>query len=125
MSIHFHKRRPDSPPDRLHKRLHRTRWIIVSIVLLIIVAGASIWILTNRNILATILPLVIFTVLGVLIALFQWLFPLSLTASEYVPTLSHASSIGPDAPVIHQEQAGVEDDEERFPMRAQSHQTVR
>ncbi len=52
--------------------------------------GIIIWILTSRNAFTAILPLVIFTVLGVLIALFQWLFPVSSGVSEHPSAHQHA-----------------------------------
>lgn len=53
------------------------RWIIVVIALLVILASTILWIAENQGPWINILPLVIFTVLGVIIALFQWLFPIS------------------------------------------------
>src|SRR6266702_7318320 len=64
-------------------QLHRIRWIIVAIVFLLIAAGILIWVLTSQASWITILPIVIFTVLGVIIALFQWLFPISTSKSEH------------------------------------------
>src|SRR5258708_23026493 len=96
MTIQQQEQQSDVPPKQLNKRFHRTRWLIASIAFLLIAVGARIWILTNRSAFTTILPLVIFTILGVLISLFQWLFPLSSTLSKHV-------SEGPqNAPVVHQ-----------------------
>jgi tetratricopeptide (TPR) repeat protein len=58
------------------------RWVIASIILLLIAVGAIIWIVTSQGSITTILPIVIFTVLGVVIGLFQWLFPISSNAPD-------------------------------------------
>lgn len=86
------ERRPDPPLERRRKQYHKTRWLIVSITLVFIAAGASVWILTNRSSFTTILPILIFSILGVLISLFQWLFPFSLSPFEH-----HAAQ--PNAPL--------------------------
>jgi fatty acid desaturase len=72
-------------------QLHRIRWIIVIIVLILIAAGTVIWLLTLQGTWITILPLVIFTILGIIIALFQWLFPVSSNTSEHPSTIIHPS----------------------------------
>src|SRR5436190_2133183 len=86
------------------------RWLIASIIILLIVVGIIIWVVTSQNSLTTILPIVIFTVLGVIIALFQWLFPLSSNASDHPSTsiqpslIPHLSSATPSLspmPEIH------------------------
>ncbi len=87
--------RSDLPHTSTNKRSHRTRWLIASIALLLVALGASIWILADRSTFTAILPLVIFSVLGVLLALFQWLFPFSSTLSE------HISEGSQNAPVVH------------------------
>ncbi len=69
------------------------RWLIASIIILLIVVGIIIWVVTSQNSLTTILPIVIFTVLGVIIALFQWLFPLSSNASDHPSTSTQPSLI--------------------------------
>ncbi|HYT37088.1 MAG TPA: tetratricopeptide repeat protein [Ktedonobacteraceae bacterium] len=74
-------------------QLHRIRWIIVIIVLILISAGTVIWLLTLQGTWITILPLVIFTILGIIIALFQWLFPVSSNISEHSSTVIHSSLI--------------------------------
>src|SRR6266487_424550 len=74
-------------------QLHRIRWIIVIIVLILIAAGTVIWLLTLQGTWITILPLVIFTILGIIIALFQWLFPVSYNISEHSSTVIHSSLI--------------------------------
>ena len=74
-------------------QLHRIRWIIVIIVLILIAAGTVIWLLTLQGTWITILPLVIFTILGIIIALFQWLFPVSSNTSAHPSTTIHPSLI--------------------------------
>src|SRR5271157_2021089 len=74
-------------------QLHRIRWIIVVIVLILIAAGTVIWLLTIQGTWITIVPLVIFTVLGIVIGLFQWLFPVSSNASDHSSTTIHSSLI--------------------------------
>src|SRR5215471_7413763 len=96
--------------NRQRPQLHRIRWIIVIVVLTLIVAGTVIWLLTLRGTWITIVPLVIFTVLGVIIALFQWLFPVSSNTPEHssttiqpslIPQLSSATSSLSTMPEIH------------------------
>jgi hypothetical protein len=90
-------------------QLHKLRWIIVIIVLILVAAGTVIWLLTLRGTWITIVPLVI-TVIGVIIALFQWLFPFSSNTSDHssttipsslVPQLSTATPSLSTMPEIH------------------------
>jgi tetratricopeptide (TPR) repeat protein len=74
-------------------QLHRIRWIIVIIVLILVAAGTVIWLLTLQGTWITIVPLVIFTILGVIIALFQWLFPVSSNTSNHTSTTLQPSLI--------------------------------
>jgi tetratricopeptide (TPR) repeat protein len=85
----------DKSQNESQKRyqLHRIRWIIVVIVLILIAVGTVIWLLTLQGTWITIVPLVIFTVLGVVIGLFQWLFPLSSNPSDRPSTTIHSSLI--------------------------------
>ncbi len=69
------------------------RWLIASIIILLIVVGIIIWVVTSQNSLTNILPIVIFTVLSVIIALFQWLFPVSSNASDHPSTTIQSSLI--------------------------------
>lgn len=71
------------------------RWVIVIIVMLLIAVGAIEWIVTSRVSWLSVLPIVIFTVLGVVIGLFQWLFPLSSgTLGHHVlPSLAPQASV--------------------------------
>src|SRR6266700_2824404 len=84
------EQRPDFPQKHSSKRSSWPRWLIASVILLFTLVGIIIWILTSRNAFTAILPLVIFTVLGVLIALFQWLFPVSSGVSEHPSAHQHA-----------------------------------
>src|SRR5947209_7987003 len=68
---------------RERKRSSWTRWIIVGIVLVLIAVGSTIWLLSGQSPWTTVLPVVIFTVLGVMIGLFQWLFPVSSGTHEH------------------------------------------
>src|SRR6266487_5212362 len=79
--------------DRTRKRLPWTRWLIASIILVLIVAGTVIWVVSDQGSLTAILPIVIFTVLGVVIGLFQWLFPVSSSSTDHHSTTVHPSLI--------------------------------
>lgn len=95
MTTQQQEQRPNFPQKHWSKRYHWTRWLIASVILLIMIVGIIIWILTSRNTITAILPLVIFTVLGVLIALFQWLFPVSSSVSEHLSAHQHALQVPP------------------------------
>ena len=91
-------------------QLHKIRWIIVIIVLILVAAGTVIWLLTLQGTWITIVPLVIFTILGIIIALFQWLFPVSSNTSDHasttiqstlIPQLSSATPSLSTMPEIH------------------------
>jgi tetratricopeptide (TPR) repeat protein len=89
---------PGHQLDNAHREQRRKqpqwiRWLIASIIILLIVIGIIIWVVTSQNSLSTILPIVIFTVLGVIIALFQWLFPVSTTPSDHPSTTIHSSLV--------------------------------
>jgi len=79
--------------SRQRNQLHKIRWIIVIFVLILIAAGTVIWLLTLQGTWITIVPIVIFTVLGVIIALFQWLFPVSSNTSDHSSTIIQSSLI--------------------------------
>src|SRR5712691_3226279 len=69
------------------------RWLIVGIALLVIIAGAVFWIFVGSGgSWFTILPVVLFTALGIVIALFQWLFPVSSDPHDQKAGL-HASAL--------------------------------
>jgi tetratricopeptide (TPR) repeat protein len=77
--------------EQRRKQPQWIRWLIASIIILLIVVGIIIWVVTSQNSLTTILPIVIFTVLGVIIALFQWLFPVSSNVHDHPSTTIHSS----------------------------------
>jgi tetratricopeptide (TPR) repeat protein len=79
--------------EHKHKRPLWPRWLIASIIIILIIAGIVIWVVTSQGSVTTILPIVIFTVLGVVIGLFQWLFPVSSNASDHASTTIHPSLI--------------------------------
>lgn len=78
-----------SSQSRKLKRLPLTHWIIFIVVLLLIAVGTIILILYNHDSWSTVLPFAIFAELSVVIALFQWLFPISSgTTEQTTATLS-------------------------------------
>jgi len=95
--------------EQRRKRPPWTRWVIASIILLLVALGAIIWIVTSQGSLTTILPIIIFTVLGVVIGLFQWLFPVSSNAPDHsrpifrsslLPEVSPATPAGSAMPQV-------------------------
>jgi len=102
MATQQNEQRSHPPLEHSGKRYHKTRWLITSITLVFIALGASIWILANRSAFTTILPVLIFSVLGVLISLFQWLFPLPSTTFVHHPAPSQASLVPQNIQVSHQ-----------------------
>ena len=94
---------PPSNPQEWHKgRKHSPwlRWVILIITLSLITAGAIIWIVYSKSPLLSILPIIIFSILGIIIGLFQWLFPVSSSAvtpehhllSSHTPQVSTVGS---------------------------------
>ncbi len=63
-----------------HKHRPWLRWVIVIITFILIAVGAIIWVANSNGPWISILPIIIFTALGVVISLFQWLFPVSSSA---------------------------------------------
>jgi len=105
MTTQQQERRPNLPQEHRHKQPLWMRWIIASAIIILIAVGTFIWILSSRGAFTTILPVVIFTVLGVLIALFQWLFPVSLSTFEHSVAHPHAPQVpSQNVPVVHQVQ---------------------
>src|SRR5258706_3336381 len=107
------QQQPDNEQNHMHahKAASWMRWLIAVVILLLIAVGTIIWILIDQSSWTTILPVVIFTVLGVVIALFQWLFPVSTgahthehTANSFptslMPQLSTATPAVPPMPQI-------------------------
>src|SRR5579859_2926361 len=94
-------------PDKLQRRgkIPWGRWLVVLAVVVVIIAGSILWIIQNQGPWISILPIVIFTSLGVIIALLQWLFPISRETSSSPLALvntpsSQKSPINNSLPVI-------------------------
>src|SRR3989440_4167192 len=67
------------------KQLQERRLIIISIAILLLVGGTIIWILNSQGIIKgswSSTLLIIFTVFGIIIGLFQWLYPVSSSTSQ-------------------------------------------
>src|SRR5690348_5974355 len=67
------------------KSLSEKRLIIAIVAILFLVGGATLWILNNQGIIQgswSSVLLIIFTVLGIVIGLFQWLFPITAASSQ-------------------------------------------
>src|SRR5947209_10989990 len=67
------------------KQLQERRLIIISIAILLLVGGTIIWILNSQGIIQgswSSILLIIFTVFGIIIGLFQWLYPISSSSSQ-------------------------------------------
>lgn len=85
----------ESSQQREHNRRRPPwkRWLIAGIILVLIAIGTVIWVVTEQGSLTAILPIVIFTVLSVVIGLFQWLFPVSSGSTEHTGANIHPSLI--------------------------------
>lgn len=90
----------DLPQKHWSKSIAWTRLLIASVILLFVAIGIIIWMLTSGSAFTAILPIVIFTVLGILIALFQWLFPISSSTSEQPSAHQHTSVVHQGQPII-------------------------
>lgn len=76
------------------RRIAWGRWLILTIIVSLLAIGTYIWILNDKESWTTVLPAVLFAVLGVLLALFQWLFPVSNDAPEAAhPMISTHTSV--------------------------------
>lgn len=75
------------------KRVNDKRWLIAITALVLIAGGAIFWLRDTQGSVFAILPIVIFTVLGVLVSLFQWLFPVSSGGSSQPMTVLHPSTL--------------------------------
>lgn len=65
---------PDKPQQ--HRQPSRLRLTIFIVVFLIVLVSAAFWVIYGGVAWYTILPTVVLTALGILVGLFQWLFPL-------------------------------------------------
>ncbi len=71
--------------SRERKQLQERRFIIISIAILLLVGGTILWILNSQGIIQgswSSILLIIFTVFGIIIGLFQWLYPVSSPTSQ-------------------------------------------
>ncbi len=75
------------------KRVKDRRWLIAGIALVLIAGGAIFWLRDTQGSVYTILPIIIFTVLGVLVSLLQWLFPVSSGGSSSPMAVIHPSTL--------------------------------
>src|SRR5215475_4640590 len=66
------------------------RWLIIAIALLVIIVGGVFWIIVSGVQWFTVLPVILFTALGIVVALFQWLFPVSSDPHDH--KAAHASA---------------------------------
>ncbi len=73
------------------KRVNDKRWLIAITALVLIAGGAVFWLRDTQGSVYAILPIVIFTVLGIVVSLFQWLFPVSSGGSSQPMTVIHPS----------------------------------
>src|SRR5437773_12286953 len=67
----------DAQAQRGRRRFLWRRWLIIVVVLLLIITGGVFWVFYSGGEWFTVLPVVLFTALGIVVALFQWLFPVS------------------------------------------------
>ncbi len=81
------------------------RWVVLIAVLLLIAFGAIAWVESSQGSWFSILPVLIFTVLGVVFGLLQWLFPISAGLQEHYTVSSlmpHASPTPAPVPAMPQ-----------------------
>src|SRR5258708_25272423 len=83
------------------------RWVVLITTLLLIAFGAIAWVESSQGSWFNILPILLFTVLGVVFSLLQWLFPISAGSQEHHTVSSlvpHASPtpapVAPLPPII-------------------------
>ena len=86
MNVQRQKRRRQK-----RRRIPWGRWLIALVVFVLIICGSILWIEENQGPWINILPVVIFTVLGVVIGLFQWLFPVSSEAPDFQAVPAHTT----------------------------------
>lgn len=97
----------DDPRKSFQKQVNRTRFLIAVIALMLIIGGAIFWLVDTPGSLYAVLPIIIFTVLGAMIALFQWLFPISNNSPGAAPSLMHQGDSSSAAPSLMQQGAAV------------------
>ena len=92
--------------DKRRKRRPWVRWVVLIAVLLLIAFGAIAWVESSQGPWFSILPILLFTVLGVVFSLLQWLFPVSTgsheqhTVSSLMPYVSPTPAPVPTLPQI-------------------------
>ena len=87
---------------RQRRQLRERRFLILGVALLFLLGGATLWILNSQGIVRgswSSSLLIIFTVLGVVVGLFQWLFPIS---SPAPPPRADAGATLPPPQIIVQ-----------------------
>ena len=104
--------RLDDPVQSQQRKsqLARTRWLIAITALLVIAGGTIFWLVDRQSSLYAILPIVIFTVLSVIIGLFQWLFPVSSNVPDQPTFVIHPSILSqptPPAPIEKAAHRGI------------------
>ena len=87
--------------SKQRKRGGDKRWLVAIIALVLIAGGAIFWLKDTQGSVYAILPIVIFTVLGIVVSLFQWLFPMSGGSSQPMAVL-HPSALSQLAQVASQ-----------------------
>src|SRR6266568_1286297 len=81
------------------------RWVVLITTLLLIAFGAIAWVESSQGSWFSILPILLFTVLGVVFSLLQWLFPISAGLQEHHTVASlmpHASPTPVPVPAMPQ-----------------------
>jgi tetratricopeptide (TPR) repeat protein len=81
------------------------RWVVLITTLLLIAFGAIAWVESSQGSWFSILPILLFTVLGVVFSLLQWLFPISAGLQEHhtgSSLMPHASPTPAPVPAMPQ-----------------------
>src|SRR6266568_3847342 len=82
------------------------RWVVLITTLLLIAFGAIAWVGSSQGSWFSILPILLFTVLGVVFSLLQWLFPISAGSHEQhmisslPPIIVHVPTTQPLPPAL-------------------------
>jgi tetratricopeptide (TPR) repeat protein len=89
---------------RERKQLQERRFIIISVAILLLVGATILWILNSQGIIRgswSGILLIIFTVAGIIIGLFQWLYPLSSPPSQAQPHAATAATMPAQQIIVH------------------------
>src|SRR6266487_1640832 len=81
--------------DKRGKHRPWVRWVVLIAVLVLIAFGAIAWVGSSQGSWFSILPILLFTVLGVVFSLLQWLFPISAGSHEQHMISSLAPHVSP------------------------------